>query len=249
LSSGAWDRQLVLPLAGMMAIILAWSSHMAGEAHERRMVALLLILSMTTGLIDAVSVLGLGKVFTANMTGNIVFLGFAFAGIKGFAWSTYATALVAFVVGATVAARIGKAHQAASRRRWLLTIAWLEALLLWATAACAFAPAALPADLVMIALTAIAMGARNATVRQLKVADLTTTVLTLTITGLAADSPLGGGSNSNAVRRVLAVTALLAGAFAGAMLWKTAGVATPLGLAGAITLAATYSLADAEDRR
>ena len=40
---------------------------------------LLLLLSATTGLVDAVSVLGLGKVFTANMTGNVVFLGFAAA--------------------------------------------------------------------------------------------------------------------------------------------------------------------------
>jgi hypothetical protein len=45
---------------------------------------LLLLLSVTTGLVDAISVLGLGKVFTANMTGNIVFLGFAASGTPGF---------------------------------------------------------------------------------------------------------------------------------------------------------------------
>lgn len=75
-------------------------------------VALLLLLSATTGLIDAVSVLGLGKVFTANMTGNIVFLGFALAGAPGFHWPVYVTALLAFAVGA-----FGRGGSAAGFRR------------------------------------------------------------------------------------------------------------------------------------
>ncbi len=62
-------------------------------------VPLLLLISATTGLIDAVSVLGLGKVFTANMTGNIVFLGFALAGTPGFSWLLYVVALLSFAVG------------------------------------------------------------------------------------------------------------------------------------------------------
>ena len=41
----------------------------------------LIVLTVTTGLVDAVSVLGLGRVFTANMPGNVVFLGFAMAGV------------------------------------------------------------------------------------------------------------------------------------------------------------------------
>src|SRR5438094_3667524 len=42
------------------------------------------VLTVTTGLVDAVSVLGLGRVFTANMTGNVVFQAFAAAGVPGF---------------------------------------------------------------------------------------------------------------------------------------------------------------------
>src|SRR5438552_17605458 len=57
----------------------------------------------------------------------------------------------------------------------------------------------------IIILTALAMGLRNATVRQLAVPDLTTTVLTLTITGLAADSSLGGDDNLRWQRRTAAV--------------------------------------------
>jgi uncharacterized membrane protein YoaK (UPF0700 family) len=71
---------------------------------------LLLLLSVTTGLVDAISVLGLGKVFTANMTGNIVFLGFAASGAPGFRVAPYLVAISAFLVGAAVAGRTGKAR-------------------------------------------------------------------------------------------------------------------------------------------
>jgi uncharacterized membrane protein YoaK (UPF0700 family) len=40
----------------------------------------LMALTAVSGLVDAVSYLGLGHVFTANMTGNVVVLGFAAAG-------------------------------------------------------------------------------------------------------------------------------------------------------------------------
>jgi uncharacterized membrane protein YoaK (UPF0700 family) len=219
---------------------------MAGDVAERRIVTLLLLLSVTTGLIDAVSVLGLGKVFTANMTGNIVFLAFALAGIPGFSWVTCAVALACFTGGAGLAARIGIAHRDRSRRRWLMVIAIGETALLWAAAAVGWnaqqGPTGL-SQLLMVALTAVAMGARNATVRQLKVPDLTTTVLTLTITGLAADSSPAGGSNANVGRRVAAVSAILIGAVIGSLLWKFAGVSVPLVLAGVIVLAGTLVLA------
>src|SRR5262245_42605664 len=117
-------------------------------------------MTVVTGLVDAVSFLSLGRVFTANMTGNVVLLGFAAARLSA------------------------EPHQ-------------LHA---------------------MIVLTSLAMGARNAGVRKLAIPDLTTTVLTLTITGLAADSSLAGGSNPRWQRRTASVLALLAGAAMGAIL-------------------------------
>jgi len=210
------------------------------------MVPLLLLLSATTGLVDAVSVLGLGKVFTANMTGNVVFLGFALAGAPGFVWPQYVTALALFLVGAAAGGRLAKAHATWGRRRGLMAAAVIEAGLLWAAAGCALAggrPAPEDWALAMIALTAAAMGLRNATVRFLKVPDLTTTVLTLTLTGLAADSALAGGDNAAWARRIWAVAAILAGAFVGGLLFLRFGLAAPLGLAGAVTLAATLGLA------
>jgi len=83
------------------------------------------------------------------------------------------------------------------------------------------------------------MGLRNATVRRLAVPDLTTTVLTLTLAGLGADSSLAGGDNPRFARRVASVAAMLAGAVAGAILVLSVGVAWPLAVSGAITLLAT----------
>jgi uncharacterized membrane protein YoaK (UPF0700 family) len=207
---------------------------------------LLLLLSVTTGLVDAISVLGLGKVFTANMTGNVVFLGFAAAGTPGFRIAPYLAAIGAFLIGALIAGRVGKRHADLPLRRWLLVAASLEAVLLWIAAGVALgfdvASQSPSARLyAIIALTGIAMGFRNATVRQLKVPDLTTTVLTLTVTGLAADSTLAGGSNPNCGRRVASIGAIFVGAAAGAVLVTTSGLALPLAIAGALVLGGTLA--------
>ncbi|MBP2276937.1 MULTISPECIES: YoaK family protein [Sphingomonas] len=212
---------------------------------------LLLLLSVTTGLVDATSVLGLGKVFTANMTGNIVFLGFAAVGTPGFTIAPYVIAIATFMLGAFVAGRTGRFHTNRPLRHWLLWSALIEAVLLWAAAVVAigFDPASLMPEwklFMIIALTAVAMGYRNATIRQLKVPDLTTTVLTLTITGLAADSTLAGGSNPNWARRIAAVVAILLGAALGAVLVRY-GLAVPLAVAGALILGGTIACTLHED--
>ncbi|MBY8823666.1 YoaK family protein [Sphingomonas colocasiae] len=209
---------------------------------------LLLLLSVTTGLVDAISVLGLGKVFTANMTGNIVFLGFAAAGTPGFRVAPYLVAIIAFLAGALVAGRTGKAHAGRPLRRWLMIAATIEAALLWIAAAIAidFDVATQTPDrgvYAIIILTGLAMGFRNATIRQLKVPDLTTTVLTLTLTGLAADSSLAGGANINWRRRIGSVAAIFGGAALGAVLVMRTGLTAPLILAGALVLAGTAACA------
>jgi uncharacterized membrane protein YoaK (UPF0700 family) len=151
----------------------------------------LIVLSAVTGLVDAVSVLGLGQVFVANMTGNTVFLGFAVGGAPGFEVPRYVVALLAFLVGALAGGWVANIFAQLTRRRWLLIVAAMETILFWAAAVVALgydAGSLSPAYrlFTLIGLTALAMGLRNATVRRLKVPDLTTTVLTLTLTGLAA---------------------------------------------------------------
>lgn len=203
---------------------------------------LLLLLSATTGLVDAASVLGLGKVFTANMTGNVVFLGFAAAGAPGFKVIPSVLALAAFMAGAWGAGHLARAHVERALGRWLMRAALAEAGLLWVAALIALdidvaAQAPRAGVMSVIALTGFAMGLRNATVRQLKVPDLTTTVLTLTITGIAADQ--SHGKTPNFARRAGAVLSIFAGAAVGALLLMHGGLALPLALAGAIVLGAT----------
>jgi uncharacterized membrane protein YoaK (UPF0700 family) len=206
------------------------------EARGLRLVAVLLALTVVSGLIDAVSYLGLGHVFTANMTGNVVVLGFAAAGAEGFSVPHTLTSLCSFLVGAMAGGRIAVRMGAGSRRTWARVTLATEAVLVGASAAVAFAaPGAEATTYTVIALTAFAMGLRNATVRKLGVPDLTTTVLTMTLTGLASDSRLaGGGAHPRSPRRTASVFAMLAGAFLGAWLVIHHDLGIPL-LVAAVT--------------
>jgi uncharacterized membrane protein YoaK (UPF0700 family) len=202
----------------------------------------LLVLTFTTGLVDAVSYLGIGHVFTANMTGNIVFLGFGIAGSGGLPVVAPLISLAAFLVGAGSGGVL--ASRLAQRHAQHMACALLIEVLLVALAAILAAAVKVRANAVsgdaVIALLAFAMGVRNATIRRVAVPDLTTTVLTMTLTGLAADSQLFGGSGKGSVRRTTAVLAMLLGALAGALLLKTSLF---LPLAVAATLAFIILLA------
>jgi uncharacterized membrane protein YoaK (UPF0700 family) len=83
---------------------------------------------------------------------------------------------------------------------------------------------------IIVALS-VSMGLQNATARKLAVPDLTTTVLTLTMTGIFADSRIAGGSGSKAGRRVIAVVAMFIGALVGVLAILYASIVYPLALA------------------
>jgi uncharacterized membrane protein YoaK (UPF0700 family) len=198
----------------------------------------LLVLTFTTGLVDAVSYLGLGRVFAANMTGNIVLLGFGIAGAAGLPVIAPIVSLAAFLLGAALGgvldARIGERHprRMASALGIEVSLIAVAALI---TAVLSVKPNTVAGDTV-IALLAFSMGNRNATIRRLAIPDLTTTVLTMTLTALAADSRPAGGSGKGSTRRTLAVLAMFGGALAGALLLRTSLV-IPLGLAAVLALA------------
>jgi uncharacterized membrane protein YoaK (UPF0700 family) len=218
-------------------------------AHYSLVVALI-ALTFTTGLIDAVSYLGLGHVFTANMTGNVVLLGFAVVGVPGLSVTRSLLALGGFLVGVACGGRLGTVMATATRRRWLLSAAVTEAGLIFAAALVSLGfdiDSATPANRLyaIIILTALAMGLRNAMARRLAVPDLTTTVLTLTLTGLAADSSLAGGNNPRSLRRIFSVIAMFGGAAIGAILLRY-GLALPLVVAGVGMLGATVACARTE---
>ncbi|MFZ0090832.1 MAG: YoaK family protein [Solirubrobacteraceae bacterium] len=198
----------------------------------------LILLTLTTGLVDAASYLGLGRVFAANMTGNVVLLGFGIAGAGGLPVVAPLVSLGAFLLGAGAGGRLAGAL---GNRRRLHVVAALgiETALVGVAGVIAVVadvrPATFLGDLV-IALLALGMGTRNATVRTLSVPDLTTTVLTMTLTGLAADSRLFGGSGAGTARRTTAVASMLIGAVLGALLLK-ASLALVLFAAAALAAA------------
>jgi len=204
---------------------------------------MLLALTLTTGIVDAVSYLGLGRVFTANMTGNVVLLGFALARVPDFSIGSVLLAIGAFLAGAAAGGRLALGQLAATRRRWLGQAIVIEILLFVAAALVAVGMPAAGTRLQtfgVIALTTIAMGFRNATVRALAIPDLTTTVLTMTLTGIAADSSLAGGKNTRLSRRVASVMALLLGGLVGAWLVRTS-ITVPLLVVVAILVLATLA--------
>ncbi|MFC3576610.1 YoaK family protein [Streptomyces yaanensis] len=195
-----------------------------------RLVPALLAMTVVSGIIDAVSYLGLGHVFTANMTGNVVVLGFAAAGAPGFSTAHALVSLGSFLVGAVAGGRLARRYGGGSRRARARLALAIEAVLLGTSSAVAFAtPGATGTVYTLIAVTAFAMGLRNATVRKLAVAELTTTtVLTTTLTGLASDSRIGGGPRGWSPRRTSSVLALLAGALLGGWLVLHHGLGVPL---------------------
>src|SRR5471030_1958276 len=127
----------------------------------------LLGLTAVTGVVDAVSFLGLGHIFTANMTGNIVFLGFAIAGGTGVSAGRSLTALGAFACGGVSGGRINTRNLTAAHV--LLVAMGLETLLLFLAVASTLPSRTETSSIAyaVIVLTAAAMGLRNAVVRKL----------------------------------------------------------------------------------
>ena len=179
-------------------------------------------LTIATGLVDAASVLGMG-VFAANMTGNIVFLGFSLGGAPGYSVIGSLVALAGFLVGAFVAGMVAegkfesrKAGQALGVESAVLLAAALAARLTGAEAVEGWP------DWIVLAVLGAAMGLQNAISLKSGVTDMRTTVLTLTLTGLASD--LARGKNDQAGIRVYSVVLLLVGALGGALLLFWAGL-------------------------
>jgi uncharacterized membrane protein YoaK (UPF0700 family) len=199
---------------------------------------LLIVLTVVTGLVDAVSYLELGHVFVANMTGNVVLLGFAAAGVHGFSAAVSLAAIGLFLLGALAGGRLGSST-GQHRGRLLALSTYAEVCAVGAALAVSLASADASGGIaayILVVLLAFAMGLQNATARRLGVPDLTTTVLTMTFTGLGADSRFAGGANPNIGRRLLAVAAMFIGALLGAVLIVHVSVRAALAVALALLL-------------
>jgi uncharacterized membrane protein YoaK (UPF0700 family) len=209
---------------------------------------MLLALTLVTGIVDAVSILALGRVFVANMTGNVVFAGFAITGAPGFSLGASLFALAGFLIGANLGgrmtARVGHDHALHLRAATVSELALLAAALIVAAASggaaaaqgtlhLAAGTATFGAGVIdaLAAILAVAMGIQNALARKLAVPDLTTTVLTMTLTGIGHDPRSGRRGRATLSRRVLVVATMLAGGVAGAELVLNVSTIVPLALA------------------
>jgi uncharacterized membrane protein YoaK (UPF0700 family) len=203
-------------------------------------------MTFASGSVDAVSYLGLGRIFTANMTGNIIFLALAIGQRNPSIALNSVIALAGFSIGAIVAGRIlGHVR---------LTIAWPPRItgLLYGHFACMAAfsvgwvveggyPTGV-ALLVLIALSSYGMGLQNAAARHLAVPGLSTTVVTMAMTGFMMDLPALGISGAGQRRALFAVIFLFSGAAVGGTLMVFARITPPILTAtilGAVAVAAT----------
>jgi uncharacterized membrane protein YoaK (UPF0700 family) len=215
----------------------------AGDRHGP-LAPLMVALTFLTGVVDAASYLRLGHVFVANMTGNIVFLGFALAGAGGVSIASSLVALGSFLTGAFASGRL-LALSPGHRGHMLRSASGVQAALIAVALIVALAasePLQSGVRYALLVALALAMGIQNAAAQRLAVPELTTTVLTRTLTGLASEARAVGGTGSQAGRRVVAVAAMLLGALTGALLALHVSVAAAVAVACAIVVAVGVAL-------
>ncbi len=198
---------------------------------------LMLALTFSTGVVDAVGYLGLDRVFTANMTGNVVILAMALTGAGGLPVIGPLIALGLFMTGAAIGGRTVRGLPAGWHRQTTILLTIVATLLLVASV-CAFVVGQRP-EWLNFAITGalgLAMGSQAGAARHIGVADVTTVVVTSTLVGLAFDSRFGGGKDKHPWgRRAGAIVLLAAGAASGALLLR-AGIGYGTLLAAVITI-------------
>jgi uncharacterized membrane protein YoaK (UPF0700 family) len=215
--------------------------------HHRSLYTIgLLLLTASTGVIDAVSYLALDRVFTGNMTGNLLFIGFALTGVDDIPLLNNALALVGFMVGAALGARSLKHLKAGSFARTsgfilalgsvitlIVSISWWQVDSLNSSG-----------QITITTILAMLMGAQVAAVKPIGNSDITTVVVTSTIANLARESRLAGGKQAFHVwrDRLGAIVAMGLGATFGAALVTASGGPAALILAICVMSAATWLL-------
>jgi uncharacterized membrane protein YoaK (UPF0700 family) len=190
----------------------------ASPVSERATVRALLMLTFATGLVDAISVLVLGHVFVANMTGNVIFLGFWFVPHSGVDLTAAAVAFVSFVLGAVIGGRLVR-HLDHDPRHWISVALGIEIVALLVLAALAGTGVLHYHDggrLILIVGLALTFGVQSVAARQFGIQELSTTVLTGTIVSIGMDSRLAGGTGRRERLRYIVVLTMCAGAAVGA---------------------------------
>lgn len=209
----------------------------AGRAQATALAATV-ALTFVTGIVDAVGFLALDRVFTGNMTGNIVILGMGVAGADDLPVLGPAIALTAFTAAAYAAGLVLRGG--AGRPGWqhrvtaLLTVGAATLTALTVVAAVVGGRPGPGLQIVMAAATAAVMGSQAMAARAVAVADMTTVVVTSTLASLAGETWTRGGRGALFNRRLAAIAVIFAGAVVGAVLLRI-HLAAPFGLAAALT--------------
>ena len=202
----------------------------------------LYMISATCGLVDAVCFLALGGVFAEMMTGNLLLMALSI-GTGNTLWQSarYIPAIAAFSLGALVGGRLLHGPQKLQERRIGFAVEWLVIVTATAVAWVAEPDAHNLAGHVVVAMLALAMGIQNAMVRVHGVPDIATNVMTVTFTGIIADSTPAGGTNRNWRRRVTSVGLFMASAALGGLLLQL-GTVWPLVLTSVVFSLAIFPL-------
>lgn len=214
----------------------------ASPVSHRSTVAGLLMLTFATGLVDSISVLVLGHVFVANMTGNVIFLGFWFVPHSGVDLTAALVAFVSFLFGTIIGGRFAR-HLDHDVRLWISVALGSEVLALLVLAGLAGTGVLAYQDsgrLILIVGLATIFGAQSVAARQFGIPELSTTVLTATIVGIGLDSRLAGGTGEREKLRYSVVATMCGGAVVGATLSRF--VVAPVIALAALSVAAGLAI-------
>jgi uncharacterized membrane protein YoaK (UPF0700 family) len=220
---------------------LAFADRLRDLTVKRRH-ALVVVLAIVSGSVDAIGFLGLGSAFTSVMTGNMVLLGLGAGTGDGRLVAHAALAIAAFVVGCVVGARVAGTHQpgdgvwpAAVTRALIVELAVLLVFAIGWEATGGHPGESL--QLTLLAANAVALGIQSSTTQRFGVSGLSTTYLTGTLTGVVIRLA-SGGSLREAAGSMQILVALVVGAVAGGALTLHAPVFAPLvpvlGVAGVV---------------
>ena len=214
---------------------------------------LLNALAISSGAVDAISFLALGKVFSAFMTGNVAFLGLRVAGASAPGGVAIVVSMAAFAVGVYLSTRIVRPSEGTGMWPQRVTVALGVSLIAHAVfLAVWFASNGQPSiDVahVLLGSWGLAMGMQSAAVRTLHVEGVFTTAATATIILLVGDMTTWSATVAERRRLASVLVSLFVGATAGGLLLVHAHIYAPV-LPFAITVmtVATAAIAFRESR-
>lgn len=213
---------------------------------DRRQLAALMALTFSTGVVDAVSFLGLDRVFTGNMTGNVVLLGLALTGAAGLSVVGASAALVGFLAGTALGGRALRGSSPGWNGRVTALLA-VVALVLGVLGAVLLVvePVGRAALTTTTTTLGVAMGLQAAAARRVAVPDVSTVAVTNTLIGLGSDSSLGVGRPGRRTLQAAVVVLIVLGAVVGALLLRWHVVA---GLAAASLVVASAAVLGGSER-